>query len=206
MIRASRNKKWILAFSMTEILAVSAIVTSIPAAQYARAKQKAYETKCRSNLRQIGQMITMFQMSEGTYPKAVFYPKDALKDDNSIVRVMEDAGYRVPREMWICPSAPEALAKRGLTFIYNEKVGGKTSVPRPGKTWLLIEINCVSKRISEPHPGGYNVLLADGSVLTTKILPPDLRKIQQAAIEKALHIPGRARAEAPPRASANESN
>jgi prepilin-type processing-associated H-X9-DG protein len=186
MMTFARKHKWILAFSMTEILAVSAIVTSIPAAQYARAKQKAYETKCRSNLQQIGQMVTMFQMSEGVYPKAVFYPADAFKDSNSIVKIMEDAGYRVPREMWICPSAPEDLAKRGLTFVYNESIGGKSSVPRPNKTWLLIEINCVSKRVSEPHPGGYNVLLADGTVITTKILPPDLRKLQQAAIRKAI--------------------
>ena len=190
MVTSSPGKKWILAFSITEILAVSAIVTSIPAAQYARAKQKAYETECRHNLRQIGQMITMYQMSEGTYPKAVFYPRDAFKDNNSIVRLLEDAGYRVPREMWKCPAAPPALAKRGLTFVYNESVGGKSSVPRPNKTWLLIEINCVSKRVSMPHPGGYNVLLADGSVLTTKILPPDLRKLQRAAIDKALNRTG----------------
>ena len=197
MMKRLQERKWILAFSLTEILAVSAIVTSIPAAQYARAKQKAYETECRHNLRQIGQMIIMFQMSEGVYPKAVFYPHDAFKDANSIVRVMEDAGYRVPREMWKCPAAPEVLAKRGLTFVYNESVGGKSSVPRPNKTWLLIEMNCVSKRVGFPHPGGYNVLLADGSVLTTKFLPPDLRKLQQAALEKAMGKKGPARASRP---------
>lgn len=186
MRKLNPARKWILAFSMTEILAVSAIVTSIPAAQYARAKQKAYETKCSSNLRQVGQMIKMYQLSEGVFPKAVFYPNNAFNDENSIVKVLESSGYTIPREMWVCPSAPEALAKRGLTFVYNESLGGKMSVGNPAKTWVLVEINCVSKKVAEPHPGGYNFLLADGRVLTTKVLPPDLRKIQQAAIEKAL--------------------
>ncbi len=172
------------AFSLVEIMAVSAIVTSIPAAQYAKAKQKAHETECRHNLQQIGQMIKMYQLSEGEYPKAVFYPERALKDDNSIVRVLEDAGYNVPRGMWTCPSAPEVLAKRGLTFVYNEKFGGRTSLKNPGRAWLLIEINCVSRKVSKPHPGGYNVLCADGRVMTTNVLPPDIQRLQQAALRR----------------------
>lgn len=176
----------ILGFSLTEIMAVSAIVTSIPAAQYARAKQKAHETACRNNLQQIGQIIEMYHMSEGYYPKAVFFPREPLTDPDSIVRILEDAGYNVPREMWICPAAPDALREKGLTFVYNDQFGGRTSLKKPSQAWLLIEINCVSRKVDMPHPAGYNVLCADGHVITTRTLPPDILRLQQAALDRVL--------------------
>ncbi|MBN2451509.1 MAG: hypothetical protein JXR77_14055 [Lentisphaeria bacterium] len=193
MIGAARcSRRLRQAFSLTEILAVSAIVTSIPAAQYAAAKQRAVETKCKMGLQQIGQMVQMYHLSEGKYPEAVFYPSDAYNDPKSIVRVMEEAGYAIPREMWICPAAPKELADRGLTFVYNEKCGGRATLKNPSKAWLLIEMNCVSKRIPPPHPGGYNVLCADGHVVTGMQLPPDLEKLQQARLPA---LPGTGRVE-----------
>jgi len=190
MNKMRRNRKWSLGFSLLEVMAVSAIVTSIPTAQYAKAKQKAHQANCQHNLEQIGLMIKMYHLSEGKYPKAVFYPGDAFKDGDSIIRVMEDAGYNVPKEMWQCPSAPAVLKKRGLTFVYNEKFGGRSSLKNPGRAWLLIEINCVSKKVSMPHPGGYNILCADGHVLTTKVLPPDIQRLQKAALQKAKDYKG----------------
>ncbi len=177
-----RRRHSMLAFSLVEVMVVSAIVTSIPAAQYARAKQMAYQTRCVSNLQEIGKMIVMYQMSEGKYPEAVFFPGDALNDPKSIVKVMEDAGYAVPREMWICPGAPPELAGKNLTFVYNDKCGGRTVLKAPDKAWLLVEVNCVSKSVPPPHPGGYNVLCADGHVVTTRQLPSELVQLQQAAL------------------------
>jgi prepilin-type processing-associated H-X9-DG protein len=171
-----------LAFSLVEIMVVSAIVTSIPAAQYARAKQMAYQTRCVSNLQEIGKMVVMYQMSEGKYPEAVFYPNDALNDPKSIVKVLEEAGYAVPREMWVCPGAPPELAAKNLTFVYHDKCGGRSVLKAPDKAWLLVEVNCVSKSVPPPHPNGYNVLCADGHVVTTNQLPSDLVQLQQAAL------------------------
>jgi prepilin-type processing-associated H-X9-DG protein len=180
--RSARRRRSVLAFSLVEVMVVSAIVTSIPAAQYARAKQKAYEVRCMSNLQQIGQMVTMFHDSEGKYPEAVFFPNDALNDPKSIIKVMEEAGYPVPREMWICPGAPPELAGKNCTFVYNDKCGGRAVLKAPDKAWLLVEVNCVSKSVPPPHPGGYNVLCADGHVVTTTQLPSDLLQLQQAAL------------------------
>jgi prepilin-type processing-associated H-X9-DG protein len=179
---SARRRRSMLAFSLVEVMVVSAIVTSIPAAQYARAKQKAYEVRCMQNLQQIGQLVTMFHDSEGTYPDAVFFPSDALNDPKSIVKVLENAGYPVPPEMWICPGAPLELAARKLTFVYNDKCAGRADLKAPNKAWLLVEVNCVSKSVPPPHPGGYNVLCADGHVVTTAQLPSDLVKLQQAAL------------------------
>ena len=180
-LTAARRQRSMLGFSLVEIMVVSAIVTSIPAAQYARAKQMAYQTKCVSNLQEIGKMIVMYQMSEGKYPEAVFFPNDALNDPKSIIKVMEDAGYQVPREMWVCPGAPPELAGKNLTFVYNDKYGGRSVLKAPDKAWLLVEVNCVSKSVPPPHPAGYNVLCADGHVVTTTQLPSDLVQLQQAA-------------------------
>ena len=182
--RPSRQRS-MLAFSLVEVMVVSAIVTSIPAAQYARAKQKAYEARCVMNLQQIGQMVTMFHDSEGKYPEAAFFPTDALTDPKSIITVMEAAGYAVPREMWVCPGAPPELVGRNLTFVYNDKYGGRAVLKAPNKAWLMVEVNCVSKSVPPPHPAGYNVLCADGHVVTTRQLPSDLVQLQQAALPGA---------------------
>ncbi len=178
-----RRKKSILGFTLTEITAVAAIVTSIPTGAYLRAKQMGYQTECKNNLLQIGQAIVMYQMSYGHYPKAVFYPEDALGDERSIVRILESSGSGLPKEMWTCPAAPDALKERVLTFVYNDTFGGRKSLPQPDKAWLLIELNCVSKKVPPPHPQGYNILFADGHVLTSKQLPPSITAKQRAAID-----------------------
>jgi len=180
--KVARNK-WLMAFTLTEMMAVTAIVTSIPVGQYARAKQKALELNCLSNLQQIGKSIVMYQTGTGEYPDAVFYhPEDPLNNERSIAKILENAGAGIPREMWLCPAAPEALRKRGMTFVYNDEFGGRKSLRNPAKAWLLIEVNCVSKKVPAPHPGGYNILFADGHVLTSRVLPPSITTRQQAAI------------------------
>lgn len=178
----TKRRRRLLGFSLTEVMAVSAIVTSIPTGAYVRAQQKAYQTKCVHNLQQIGQMIQMYYYSMGHYPKAAFYPDNPFESQDSLIRVMEQAGQRVPREMWVCPAAPEQLQKRGLTFIFNDNFAGRKSLPNPSKAWLMIEVNCVSKKVPPPHPGGYNILFADGHVITTKSLPRSITSKQRAAL------------------------
>ncbi|MBT3378306.1 MAG: hypothetical protein HN742_38640 [Lentisphaerae bacterium] len=180
---ARKNRKWQLAFSLTEMMAVTAIVTSIPAAQYSRAKQKATQLQCQQNLQQIGKSIVMYQMGEGKYPEAVFYPDRPFEDDKSIAKILDDSGAGIPREMWQCPAAPDAIRKLGLTFIYNDKFAGRRSLPRPEKAWLLIELNCVSAKVPPPHPQGYNILFADGHVIASKHLPPSITAKQKAQIK-----------------------
>ena len=184
MTNFPRSKRWILAFSLTELMAVSAIVTSIPAAQYARAKQKAVQMQCVNNLQEIGKSIIMYQMSEGHYAKAIFFPKKPFSDPSSIATILQESGAALPREMWVCPAAPAVLKKRGITFIYNDKFGGRSMLPKPEKAWLMIEVNCVSTKVPPPHPQGYNILFADGHVITSKRLPKSIKAKQQAAVEE----------------------
>jgi len=48
----------------------------------------------------------------------------------------------------------------------------------------LVEFSCVSRSAPEPHPGGYNIVYADGHVVTSRTLPEDITKNQQAMIER----------------------
>ncbi len=184
MQQFKRANRWIMAFSLTEVMAVSAIISALPASQYVRAKQLTVQTECVSNLQQVGQIILMYHMSEGKYPKAAFFPKNAKEAPDSIINVLAEAGQKVPDKMWICPAAPEEMQKLGLTFVYNDTIGGRSTLKSPDKAWLLIEMNCVSKSTPAPHPRGYNILFADGHVITSEELPPSITAKQQSQLRE----------------------
>lgn len=165
--------RWMLGFTLVEILAVTAIVSSVGSNQYTQVQNKALQTQCANNLQQIGQLIQMHVDNTGSYPKAVFYPKD-VKGEDSIAKVIGG-----DLRLWNCPGLPQALQAKGLSFVYNDAVAGKPNVPDPEKTWLLIELCCVSSKAPAPHPGGYNILYADGHVEASNQLPPDLKALQK---------------------------
>lgn len=169
-------------FTLTEILAVSAIISSVPVTAYVLAKQKAAETECMNNMRQVGSAIVAYHLSNGEYPKAAFYPANPKTDANSIRVILSEEINS--EKVWVCPSMPDKLKEKGLTWVYNDTLGGKQSVKDSSKTWILIEFSCVSKSAPKPHPGGYNIVYADGHVETTDKLPEDITKNQQAMLEK----------------------
>ncbi len=188
-MKTKSNRRRIIAkyFTLTELLAVTAIVTSIPAGAYLKVKQKGLETECMNNMRQVGQAIVAFQLESGEYPKAAFFPEKPKEDKNSIRVVLGDAlgnGDKV----WICPAMPDAMKDKGLTWVYNDTLSGKKTVKDPEKTWILIEFNCVSKKAPAPHPGGFNIVYADGHVETTHQLPEDITKSQQAMLDELIRM------------------
>ncbi len=167
-------------FALPEILAVAAIISAIPSTSYQKVKQKAYHTECTNNLTQIGQLLRMYVLENDRYPAAAFYPKNPEKGADSI-RVLLGG----PKKLWTCPSLPDQLQSKGLTFVYNDALAGKRTLPKPEKKWVLIEFNCVSKKAPGPHNKGYNVLFADGHIITTKRLPKKITNSQQAQFDKA---------------------
>ena len=171
MLCRKRKTLKLFGFTLTEVLAVAAIISSVPMSSYQRAKDKASETECKHNLRQIGQMINAFYLENGYYPKAAFYPKNPNGGEDSIKSIIGG-----PKPFWVCPSLPDKLQKKGLTFVYNDAIAGKSSVNNPHKKWVLIEVNCVHKNSPPPHPGGFNILFADGHVISSKRLPSKITK------------------------------
>ncbi len=160
-------------FTATELLVVATIVGGVSSAAFVNVKDKAKQTECQNNLKQISMALRMHEMTSGKLPKADFFPDDPKKGKDSIRVILK--GY--PAKLFVCPSTPEEISKKGLTFLWNDKCSGKPShrIKKAGKTWLLIEINAVSDKVPAPHPGGYNILYADlQTVKAEKELPKDL--------------------------------
>ncbi|MCH2176483.1 MAG: hypothetical protein MK193_12225 [Lentisphaeria bacterium] len=168
----SKKKKFtVFGFTLVEVAAVTAIVSSLPSSSYSGVKKQAEQIKCQSQLRSIGQQIAMNSMMGGN-PKASFYPKNSNARD-SIKKQLGGAS-----KLWICPTMPDKLKKTGLTYIYNSNLSGKES-RNPSKDWILIEMTAVSKKAPFPHPKGFNILYADGHVESSKKLPADILKVRK---------------------------
>ena len=178
-LRKNRRR---LGFSLTEILAVAAILSTVGRTSYVKVKERGTQTQCMNNLRQVGQMLQMYHLSEGKYPDAAFYPKDPWNGNDSIRVILE--GRNKNKGVWCCPALPGQLLNRGLTYVYNDGIAGKSRVRNPAKKWVMIEINCVSKNAPQPHPGGFNILFADGHVIAEKRLPRKITEAQQACIKE----------------------
>lgn len=153
-------------FTMAEVLIVTGILTSMGSGAFMGVKDMAHRTTCQQHLKQIGLAIQMMSMSGEPLPRAWFYPPDnhPRRDEFHLAKVM--AGQGVPAAMFICPSAPAQIQKRGICYVYNDKLGGKyaDSLPNPSTTWMLMDINVVSDQVPPAHTGGCNVLFVDGHV------------------------------------------
>jgi len=158
-------------FTATELLMVTTLLSSIPVSSYIGIRNKAYQTQCLSQLRQIGMAVNMFVQMEGRYPSARFYPENPLKDSRSIVLILKP--YGIPARLFICPTAPPLLKKKGLTYLWNDNLNGKTPyrLKNPSRIWLMVDITALDKRVSS-HQGGYNILYADGHVEWKSEPPP----------------------------------
>lgn len=175
-MRLNRRKRK-RGFTLIEVLAAAAIVTGVSSKSYKNVHDRAAAMKCQHNLRQIGMIL----MTSGPLPKAAFYPKgDPMKDPKSI-RVL--LSKKVPGEMFVCPAAPPELAKKGLTFLWNDKLNGR-SMMGVRKTWVLIEMNCLGKPAVAPHMGKYHVLYTDGSVATVTQPPKEIMDALTKASKK----------------------
>lgn len=176
-----------LAFTLVEVTMVAGIVGGAQGS-YTGALDRAKRTVCQHNLKQIYQGLLQIDLFEGRLPKISFYSKDPKKDPHSLLRVLGPSYAGV----LVCPTMPEDLKRRGLTYIFNDQLCGKSlsMVRDPGHTWLVMEMTAVvrdkkdPRRLAgpQPHSGGVNVLYADGHVEWTKT-PPMLVKPKKGAGE-----------------------
>lgn len=170
-MRFIRNR---LGFTATELLFVTALLSSIPTASYIGVQNKVREMECQNQLRQIAMAVEMFVQSAGAYPDALFYPEEPLKDPRSIVHILKP--YGAPRRLFLCPVSPPAIRQKGLSYLWNDELSGKTpgSIRNPSEVWLMVDITAAHEGISS-HSGGYNYIFADGGVRWKKE-PPVLEK------------------------------
>lgn len=204
MPRFRPKRRRLAGFTLVELMAVAAICSAIPSGKYIQVKQRATQSACQHNLRQAGLLITQYHLEHGHYPKAAFFPKDPLQGSDSIRVLVEGKAARPQRtrlpggvggqggalgmiatkSVWVCPALPDALRNKGLTFVYNDDIAGKRTVPNPSKTWVLIEMTCVSEKVPPPHPKGFNILFADGHVINTKHLPKKIKAAHKAELDR----------------------
>ena len=176
--RCDRRVRRRTGFTLIELTTVTAIMTGLAANSnnFAACKDKARQTVCRENLRQIYQGLQMFIMDEGSYPHAWFYPPDnhPRREQYNIARLLHS--YTGAPQLFICPSAAPAIQQRKIAYLWNDALNSKPdgSISNPTATWVMEDINAVTTKVPPSHDTGYNVLCADGHVrfVTT---PPQLR-------------------------------
>lgn len=168
-------------FTFVEVLAVTTMIGALAAGgNYQYAINRANETKGMNNLKQIHALLQV-QSATDRLPAAAFYPAgNPAQDPKSIVKLLPEASA----ELFVSPFAPDALKKKGLTFAWNDSVGGKDLGSLSADTWLLIDVTAFIANPKTPKPAKYLVLYADGRVLSVSTLPPDIAKVVQEAQAK----------------------
>jgi len=120
-------------FTLIELLVVIAIIAILAALllpALTRAKQKAQDARCRSNLRQLGIGMQLYTDNHGYFP-----PHQLKFPDNTRLRWFNlfalevGLGYEVIRD----PAVPHWLPGRNAPYGYNYKLLGSSRIMNSGR-------------------------------------------------------------------------
>lgn len=145
-------------FTLTEIAAVAAIVSTLSLGGYQLVK-KGKDSVCINNLKQIGQAIAMFEADHDSIPNAVFYPGN-INDPKGIHNILKR--YGASADLFFCPSVSSEFNKYGTNYLWNEAASKQKQISNPAGIWLMTEITSLYPELPTPHTGGYGMLYADG--------------------------------------------
>ena len=132
-----------------------------------------HRLECRANLTQVYKALELYSLERGTLPNLAFYPESPQRGGDSLVKILRKFGLD---HHAICPSAPDAVAWTGLTYVWNPMLNGKRFEEIQEPVWIVVDIQAVSTEVPPPHLGAYLVLYSDGSILETQDPPAVLRK------------------------------
>jgi prepilin-type processing-associated H-X9-DG protein len=148
-------------FTLAEVMTTATLIATFGGSgSLVNVSNKAYQEVCLQHLKTIGQALQLMDALGTPLPKAVFFPQESTAD-KSLAKLL---AQQVQAQAFICPAAPAALKARGISYLFNSKLAGKTlsEIPDASKTWLLTDINLVDPKLPPAHNGGATVLFADG--------------------------------------------
>lgn len=155
------------AFTLIELLVVIAIIAILAAILFpvfAQAREKARQTSCLSNTKQLGLAVLMyvqdydevFPLAYGITPKgSTAYVQNWAADyptvDGTVPGLMQS--YIKNNQIINCPSATKGNGA-GLAYMFNDLIGGKSeaSVNAPTATVILGESSVSSALQGTPTP------------------------------------------------------
>lgn len=113
-----------LAFTLIELLIVIAIIALLAAIlfpTFSRARERARQASCMSNLKQVGLALKQYaQDYDGSYPSKQYVLGNSFlrgaNDPQSLPAVL--LPYTKNNQMWVCPSGWEDLKQAGNTYMY----------------------------------------------------------------------------------------
>lgn len=153
---------------MIEVLLVTSLVGIVPISAYLAAEKEARTIDCISNMRNIYIGLQLYESDFERLPDIKFYCEDPKSDPKSLINVL--GRYIDDKKVFVCPSMPDQIKNKFLTYIWNDAYNNKFSdmVDTKGSRWLLTEMTAVEPNIPPPHQGSYNVLFLDGHAETLK--------------------------------------
>lgn len=149
-------------YTIVEVLFVASLLGAIPMTVYIQAEKSARSVECISNMKNIYIGIQLYESDFERLPDAKFYPDNPKDDPKSIVNIL--GKYIDDKNVFLCPSMPDELKKKGLTYIWNDGYNNQFSDTTSEKSlkWLLTDMTAIDEKIPPPHSGSYNVLFLDG--------------------------------------------
>lgn len=164
-------------FTLIELLVVIAIIAVLAAILFpvfARAREKARQTQCLSNVRQILTALDMYaQDCDETYPQGFTPNQDAPTWDDRIEPYLKNA------KVLVCPSQSRDRPRSyGMGYCVHARFMGSLADPSKcvaigdsvgfqAKYWSVLPLSsdpatCSNVYIDPRHNGGLNIGFADG--------------------------------------------
>ena len=156
-------------FTLIELLVVIAIIAILAAILFpvfARAREKARQTSCLSNLKQLGLGVLMYaqdydQMMTAhrrNTAESFLYPTGLDHYNTRLTWYVAIYPYVMNISLYDCPSTSERWHGRWMQddfrYGYNLHLNARTlgEITRPAETLVIVDTNAAGRAIADPHP------------------------------------------------------